>query len=421
MRFLLAHRWKLIVGGLLLSLLTSLTFGARLHFAAPRVFTAPQAFAAENCENISCNKDADNYLECIKDKQSCWSQKIDEAQKSEVTLSNTISILNGQISVQELQIEQTQAEISKLERQIQELSTRIEGLNVSLDQLTTVMVKRVGEQYKKRYTNPFLSLISRISLSRAVSEYEYLKRARIQTVDAMHRAESQRQTYDQQRALKEEAQTLLEQKRAQLQAQQNKLTQQRKEQEYLLTETRNNESRYQKELASTLAELEAIQSIIAGRGSETKVKEVNQGDGIASIIPSPSACSTGAHLHFEVVKDSADRDPSGYLKGIDAEWSNQPDGPFGFSGSWEWPVNNAARITQGYGMTYYARVYRAYGGQRHTGIDMVSKDNGNYQVKAVKPGSLYRGSIACGGGTLRYVRVEHKEDGISTYYLHVNY
>ena len=71
-------------------------------------------------------------------------------------------------------------------------------------------------------------------------------------------------------------------------------------------------------------------------------------------------------------------------------------------------------------MTWYARVRRAYGGAPHTGIDMVSKD-GNLTVKTVKDGVAFRGSIKCGNGQLRYVKVEQKEDGLSTYYLHVNY
>jgi murein DD-endopeptidase MepM/ murein hydrolase activator NlpD len=50
---------------------------------------------------------------------------------------------------------------------------------------------------------------------------------------------------------------------------------------------------------------------------------------------------------------------------------------------------------------------------------MVSKD-GNLSIKSVKDGKLFRGSIKCGSGLLRYVRVDHGE-GLNTYYLHVNY
>ncbi len=59
----------------------------------------------------------------------------------------------------------------------------------------------------------------------------------------------------------------------------------------------------------------------------------------------------------------------------------------------------------------------AYGGAPHTGIDMVSKD-GNLNVKAVKDGVLYTGAIGCGGKSLYYVKVEHKDSNLSTLYLH---
>lgn len=407
------HGVKLVVA---LILLSALVFS---------ISTSTTTAQEDSCAQYQCSRDdqsEDEYLDCNKDKQICLEKKIDEAQAAKITLNNTISILNGQISVQELQIDQTQAEISGLERQISELSDRIEGLNLSLDKLTNVLVKRVGEHYKRSYTNPVLSLFSRGSLNTMLSEYKYLQLTQRQTIEAMQRAEEQRSTYDEQRQLKEEAQQQLEVKNQQLSQQQATLTNQKRDQEYLLTETRNNEARYQAELAKTLAELEAIQSIIAGRGNESEVGKVDKGEKIASIIAGASTCSTGSHLHFEVAKDNTHRDPASYLKSIDAQWNNNPDGSFGFGGDWDWPVDNPAKINQGYGMTYYARVRRAYGGAPHTGIDMFSKTAGDYDVKAVKAGTLYRGSIACGGGLLRYVRVKHDDDSsMSTYYLHVNY
>jgi peptidoglycan hydrolase CwlO-like protein len=384
----------------------------------------PQVQAQANCESISCNKSTqaeDEYLSCNKEKQSCWENKIREAQGQAVTLSNTISIINGKLSVQQLQIEQTATEIQKLEREITELTNRIAGLDLSLDRLTEVLVQRVDEHYKRGRLSPAIGLLNTESLSQMMRQYKYRQLVQRQTADAMQRAESAKQTYDEQKNLKETKQTEVERKKAQLVAQQGELTKQRAEQQFLLQETKNNEAAYQRELEKTLSELQAIQSIIAGRGTESKVGDINQGDTIANIIVGASACSTGTHLHFEVVKGGAHHNPAGYLKSISASWNNSPDTAFGFGGDWDWPVNNPAKINQGYGMTYYARVRRAYGGSPHTGIDMASKDAGNTAVRAVKAGTLYRGSIRCGSGQLRYVRVEHKDSDISTYYLHVNY
>jgi peptidoglycan hydrolase CwlO-like protein len=380
---------------------------------------------ADDCVSIVCssaNMSEDQYLDCNKKKQECLEKKIDETQEQAVTLTNTINLLNGQISLQQLQVDLTLAEISKLEKQVVELSERIKGLGYSLDRLSTVLIERVQAQYKQSRVSPNLQLLGAESLTGVISKLRYLSLAQQQTADIMARTETQRLEYDEQKQLKEQTQEELELKKLSLINLQASLKSQKSDQQFLLGETKNNEAKYQAELAKTLAELEAIQSIIAGRGAETKIRKVDQGDKIASIIAGPSACSTGAHLHFEVARSGTHRDPAGYLKPVDIAWNNSPDGTFSFTGSWEWPVNNAARITQGYGMTYYARVKRFYGGSPHTGIDILSKTTTDYTVKAVQDGTLYRGSIPCGGGLLRYVKVEHEKDSsIATYYLHINY
>ncbi|NCN45789.1 MAG: hypothetical protein COU63_02050 [Candidatus Pacebacteria bacterium CG10_big_fil_rev_8_21_14_0_10_36_11] len=392
-----------------------------------RIFHVSTIYAEEDCAAITCSQgtgsteDQNAYLACNKSKQTCWEQKIKDTQSQKVTLTNTINLLNGQISLQQLQVDLTQAEIIQLEDQVAELAERIKGLGYSLDRLSTVLIERVRAQYKQSRTVPSLQLLGSSSFSDLVMKMRYLSQAQKQTADVMAKTENQRLEYDDQKQLKEEKQIQLEQKRVSLKLLQTSLLGQKKDQQFLLSETQSSEAKYQAELAKTLAELEAIQSIIAGRGSETKVRDIKQGDNIASIIAGASACSTGTHLHFEVANNGVHRDPAGYLKSTDITWSNSPDGSFGFSGSWDWPVNNAALITQGYGMTYYARVRRAYGGSPHTGIDMVSKTSGDYTVKAVRDGTLYRGSIKCGGGLLRYVKVEHKDDAENTYYLHINY
>jgi peptidoglycan hydrolase CwlO-like protein len=376
-------------------------------------------FTRVSAEECGCSADEDE-LGCTKSKQACLMQKISEKQSQAQTLSNLISVLNSQIAVQELQIKQTKLEISKLVTEVEQLTNRISGLNVSLDRMSLVMIERVGTSYKRRNGNPFLLLVNSDSLEHFFSRYKYLQTAQAHTTEIMKQAETQKIDYDQQKALKEKKQKEVEQKRQLLQTQQNELTRQRGDQQALLDQTKNDEARYQAELAKTLAEQGAIRSIVAGRANEEKVGEVKEGDKVASIISGSSPCSNGTHLHFEVVKDGAHANPSNYLKNISATWNNSPDGSFGFGGDWNWPINNPAKVNQGYGMTWYARVRRAYGGAPHTGLDIMSKD-GDLNVKAVKEGVLYRGAIACGKGLLRYVKVEHKDGGLSTYYLHVNY
>lgn len=404
------QRFTVLFG--ILSLLVMAGFG--FEILRPQL---PQVYAAQDCESKSCNTDDIN---CLNDKKACWEGNIAEAQQQSITLQSTINLLNGQIQLQQLEVNQTEAEISLLNQQIIDLTGRISGLEVSLDRLSEILVERVQQHYKRQTTTPVGLLLFANSLNSFLSQRHYVQLAQQELSQNMQEAENQRFSYDQQKQLKEDKQAEVAAKRDLLKTQQADLTRQKSDQQVLLTQTKNNEAQYQDQLAKTLGEINAIQDIIAGKGDETQVGEVEEGKNIASIIVGASACSTGTHLHFEVVKDGAHRNPAEYLRSIDAIWRNTPDDSFGFGGDWNWPVNNPAQINQGYGMTYYARVHRAYGGAPHTGIDIVSKDLGNYTVKAVKKGTLYRGSIPCGSGLLRYVRVDHG-DNVFTYYLHINY
>lgn len=209
----------------------------------------PTARAVNNCEEISCNKDQqseDDYLSCNKQKQQCWEDKIKQTQDAAVTLNNTIGLLNGKIAIQELQIDQTLTEIRKLEREIAELTERISGLNVSLDRLSTVLIRRVQEQYKRRAISPLLGMLTQDTFSKSLLSYRYVTAAQQQTATAMQLAEAQKQTYDEQKALKETKQAEVEQKKLLLEQQQAELTKQRSEQQYLLQETKNNEAKFQR-------------------------------------------------------------------------------------------------------------------------------------------------------------------------------
>lgn len=125
-------------------------------------------------------------------------------------------------------------------------------------------------------------------------------------------------------------------------------------------------------------------------------------------------------MHFEVAKNGANQNPANYLKSAnlsyDYDTSKVPE-TVSPSGGWRWPLDEPIVITQIYGATFWTK-YLNY--DFHTGIDMKRSGESGSPVFAVSAGTLYRGSIACGGGNLRYVKVD-QGDGLSTYYLHVNY
>lgn len=346
--------------------------------------------------------------------KSCG-DKIAATKGQQATLSSVIKYLNNQISLAQAQIVSTESELATLELEISDLTTKISSINYSLSDLTKLFVGRVKATYISRAENgPFSAFFSNTGVGALVSRLEYLSQARDNDQKIMIALEKTRLDFDAQKNLKKTKQDAVIATQAKLALQKNNLDKQIAEKNQLLATTKNDEARYQKLLSTAHAELEAIQGIIAGRGSETKVGNVSEGDKVASIISGESPCSTGTHLHFEVVKGGSRQNPLDQLRSIGLLWDNS-DAEQNGRGSWRWPLSDTIRVTQGYGQTSYSS---RYAGNFHTGVDMVNKDN--LAVMAVKPGELYQGGMKCGSGTLRYVHIK-QSDGFDTFYLHVNY
>lgn len=341
--------------------------------------------------------------------------KITSLQSEQNTLKAALTIINSRINLAQGQINQTVAQIASLEKDIEVLLGVVSSLTDSRSQLEETYQAKVREVYKNRNLRPLELLISSNGFADYFTKIKYLKLVRTRDQLIIQELDKARQNYDQQKQLKQNKQEEVEKLKDRLISQKVDLDAQQKQKQVLLVQTQNDEKRYQTLLTKAREELLAIEAVIAGKGKEQEAGSVSAGDRIATIISGVSPCSTGTHLHFEVAKDKVNQNPANYLKSISIVWDNSPDPVFGFGGSWTWPLNDPVRITQGYGHTAYSS---RYANHTHTGIDMV---NGDLQVKAVSNGTLYRGSISCGGGTLKYVHVKHKDDGLDTYYLHVNY
>lgn len=375
------------------------------------LITSPVSHASE-CGDTPPSGNSEELTKYI---ESC-NQKIAENKNQQSTLKQVISGINTKISLAQAQINQTEAQIAGLEKDITVLSGVIDTVNISMDQLAALYISRVRESYKILRTQRLTQIFASKSLSQLLESQKYLNTIKAKDELILTELEKSRLDYDQQKTNKEAKQKEVEALQTKLITQKKDLDGQQTEKQRLLTVTQNDEKKFQEMLSKARAELAAIESIIAGQGTETLVGDITEGQQIASVIPGSSACSTGGHLHFEVVINGTHQNPTNYLSSKNITWDNAPDGPFSFTGNWRWPLEETIRLTQGYGKTAYSS---RYAGGLHTGIDIVN--TANYSVKSVKDGTLYRGSIKCGGGILKYVVVKHNDSNIKTYYLHVNY
>jgi peptidoglycan hydrolase CwlO-like protein len=342
-----------------------------------------------------------------------YQAKLAELSGQKQTLAQALAVLNTQIKLTETKIAATAAQLDKLGVEIDDLSGRIDSIDYSLTDLTKLFISRVRETYMRRSTYETEIVAQSSGLSDILRNIEYAKKVRDHDRSVLISLEKSRLDYDTQKQIKEAKQDEIEALKKKLDADKAALATQVASKNKLLAETKNSEAQYQKLLAQAQAELIAIKGIIAGLGKEVKVKNVQEGDRVASIIQGASPCSTGTHLHFEVTQNGSRRNPFEMLKSTSLIWDNSDPAQNG-TGSWNWPLNDPIRITQGYGHTAYSSRYT---GDIHTGVDMSTE---NSTVKAVKAGELYQGSVKCGSGNLLYVRVKHA-DNFDTYYLHVNY
>lgn len=389
------------------------------------------AQGVEKCDNDfkNCTSGGTDERECKSKKLECeieeYNKMISEKKGQQKTLASAITLINNQMYLTTAQIVKAEEQIVALEFEIDELGKKIIILDQDLDETVNILNSRVEETYKRMQMPSVYLLLVANKFSQFFSQLNYIKSAQTHDKEVLYAMEQARLNYDNQKQLKEKKQDEAEKLRGYLESQKKMLDQQKAIKQDLLITTKNDEKKYQQLLAQARAEFEAIQAIIAGKGDEEKAKDVKAGDVIASVITGSSCNSSGTHLHFTVSQKGVALNPFNYLKSVDHENCSGPGecsegDPFNPSGSWEWPLSPKIRMNQGYGSTWAVR--NTWVGQiynMHNGIDIIGSSN---SVKAVADGVLYRGSYGGSGGCrLRYVRVEHKDSDLETYYLHVNY
>ncbi len=367
---------------------------------------------AQNCSSKeSCEKLIQEY-----------EQKLTGLRDQKNTLSSQIQYMDTQIYLTTLRIQDTEQKIIRTEEEIGKLSGKIEGLNSSLDYLSKVLLRKITEGYKRREVPIVSYFLDSQNTSTLLSRIKYAKVAQENDSRIAFQVQQAKLNFEEQKDLREQKKAELDELKVKLDEQKSDLNGQKSSKQKLLTQTQNDERSYQNLLASARAEFAAIQGIVAGAGTEEKMRDVKKGDTIATVIPGSSCNSSGAHLHFIVQAGGSVTNPFNYLKSVDnsncsGSSCGSGDGdPFNPSGNWDWPIPPTITYYQGYGETWAVR--NSWVGQiysSHNGIDIRGSSD---TVSAVADGELYRGSYAV-GCTLSYVKLKHKDSDTSTLYLHV--
>ena len=205
-----------------------------------------------NIGNVNAD-DYDDKLKELDNQIAEYEQQISRLKNQSVTLQNQITQFDTQIKLTTLKIQRT-------EEKILLLSGRIDRLEISLDSLSEAFSSRAVETYKMfRFDDPFMVLITSPDLKEAMTRFQYLKRIQDADRDLLERLVSTQTSYKTEKSTQEELQEELESEKFALDSQ-------KKAKNNLLTQTKNDEKKYQELLAQAQAQKIAFSRYVYNQG-----------------------------------------------------------------------------------------------------------------------------------------------------------
>lgn len=185
------------------------------------------------------------------------------------TLSQALDILTTQINLTQAKISKQAQVLSQLEIEITDLSGKIQSLDYSLTDVTKLFVARVRSSYMNASRFPLILIAESTGLTQFAKGLEYLETVRDHDRNVLIALEKSRLDYDTQKTLKEIKQKEIVAVKANLDKEKAALAQQVAAKNKLLSDTKNDEARYQSLLSAAQSQLAAFRRFASNQGGAT--------------------------------------------------------------------------------------------------------------------------------------------------------
>lgn len=219
---------------------------------------APLTFHLAPAHAISCDDPIpSSESELIAYRDDCAAKASQKSGQAK-TLASAVDQLNTQIKLAQAKIATTTLQLEKLDVEIKDLNGRIESIDFSLDDITKMFIERVRTTYMRRNTYEASIIAQSSGLSDMLRGIEYAKKLRDHDRTLLIALEKSRLDVSAQKETKEIKQKEVEALRRKLDIERAALNAQVASKNQLLTETKNDEKRYQslrQEAANRVAQL----------------------------------------------------------------------------------------------------------------------------------------------------------------------